>query len=82
MSPVRNQPSASIAAGSLRVVPVALHHVVAADHDLARLAERCLGVIVEEHLSSPARIGVPIEPALALAVGVVEGGDGDVSERP
>jgi hypothetical protein len=53
MSPVRNQPSGMASRGRLRVVPVALHDVVAADRDLADPADAdVLAVLVEElHLA-------------------------------
>ena len=75
MSPVWNQPSFDDLVGGVLAVPVALHHVVAADRDLAHLAllDRLAVVVDDPHLDALDRRAD--RARLALLVGVVERGD-------
>ena len=59
--------------GGVRAAQVALHDVVAADHDLADLALRDLVVVVVDDLHLDALDRRPDRARLAVAVGVVEG---------
>ena len=61
--------------GRVLALPVALHHVVAPDHDLADLALRDLVAVVVDDLHLDALDRSPDRAGLALAVGVVERGD-------
>ena len=62
--------------GRLGLAPVALHHVVAADRDLADLADRHLVAVEVDALHLAAGDGDADGAGLALAVGHVEARDG------
>ena len=57
----------------VRSVPVALHHVVSADHDLADLAGRHVVAVVIDDLHLDALDRRTDRTRLALVVGMVEG---------
>src|SRR5262249_7483168 len=59
----------------LGLAPVALHHVVAADGDLADLADGERGAVGADHAHLDALHRRPDRPGLALGVRVVERGD-------
>ena len=72
---MRNHPLWTVADGGFRTVPVALHHVVAANGDLAHLALGHIGPSVAEEPELHPVDGCSDRAGLALAVGVVERGD-------
>ena len=77
-SPVASQPSCEHARGFLLVVPIAVHDVLAADHDLAVLGDAHLGVEQRraDRLHADAGLG-PVaadhRPGLGLAVALQQG---------
>ena len=68
--------------GGLGLVPVALHHVVAADGDLADLPARHVWPASSTSRISTPSMGVPMEPGLRTLSGWLNDATGEVSESP